>query len=144
MNPFDELFLYIFYEFILILFMFRIPAKKYICLKILRVLRGGVGWGLGWFSLGEETTVGAPSASNSPGVLSAGRKKQEISLQKKKNNLDIGQCCKTWLPPKLDRGFHRSLPLEKLPFLLTWFLFRRSHCSQTTKTNLQLHSQLNK
>ena len=59
------------------------------------------------------------------------------------NNLGIGQCCKALFPPKPDSQLLRSLPLEQLLFLLFLFLPRRSHCSQTTLTNLQPHSQLN-
>ena len=59
-----------------------------------------------------------------------------------KYNLGIDQCCKALLPPKLDRQLLLSLPLEQLLFLSSWFLLRRSRCSQTTRTNLQLCSQL--
>ena len=61
-----------------------------------------------------------------------------------RNNLGIGQCCKTPLPPKLDRQLLPSLPLEQLLFLLSWFHLHRLRCSQTKLTNLQLHTQLNK
>ena len=61
-----------------------------------------------------------------------------------RNNLGIGQCCKTPLPPKPDRQLLHSQPLEQLLFLSSWFHLRKSHCSQTTRTNLRLRNQLNK
>ena len=55
----------------------------------------------------------------------------------------IGQCCKAPLPPKLDRQLLQTLPLERLPCLWSWFHLRKSCCSSTMRTNLQLRSQLN-
>ena len=59
-----------------------------------------------------------------------------------RNNLGIRQCCKTPLPPKLDRGLLLSQPLEQLLFLSSWFHLRRLRCTWSTLTNLQLRSQL--
>ena len=52
------------------------------------------------------------------------------------------RCCTTPLPPKLDSHLLHSQPLEQLPFLSSWFHLRRLCCSLTTRTNLQLCSQL--
>ena len=60
-----------------------------------------------------------------------------------RNNLGIGQCCKTPLPPKLGRQLLPSQPLEQLLFPSSWFHLRRLHCTWSMRTNLQLCSQLN-
>ena len=54
-----------FYEFNSDMFMFRILRRNIYAWRILRVLCENVGWGLGWFSLGEETTVTPDQISTS-------------------------------------------------------------------------------